>query len=329
MLADTKIIAEAWDAAGAYQVGTFGASDRWAEWNGRYRDDVRRYWLGDRGMRGAMATRLSGSADLYESNGRPPHCSINFVTSHDGFTLNDLVSYNEKHNLANHEQNRDGDNNNHSYNYGHEGPSDDPLIESLRIQHIKNLLTSLMLSQGVPMLVAGDECRRTQNGNNNAWCQDNETSWFDWRRIEDHAELLRFTRGLIHFRRGQPAVRRRDYLTGRKVPDRLIADVTWFDAAGRTVDWHSPELPISCLLAAPHFSADPSGTGKDIFMLLNPEMTEVEFAIPQIVSRRRWNRFVDTAAAPPADLFPGLDGPPLDAGPLTLKRKSMAVFVSG
>ncbi|MCP4194089.1 MAG: glycogen debranching enzyme, partial [Planctomycetaceae bacterium] len=238
MLADTKIIAEAWDAAGAYQVGTFGSSDRWAEWNGRYRDDVRRYWSGDRGLRGAMATRLSGSADLYESGGRPPYCSINFVTSHDGFTLNDLVSYNDKHNLANGEENRDGDNNNHSFNFGCEGPTDSEEVKSLRTRQIKNMLLTMMMSQGVPMIVSGDECRRTQDGNNNAYCQDNETSWFDWKLVEENEGLLRFARGLIHFRRGQPSVRRHWFLSGQKIVDRLIADVTWFDCTASTVDWH-------------------------------------------------------------------------------------------
>ena len=328
MLADTKIIAEAWDAAGAYQVGTFGASDRWAEWNGRFRDDVRRYWLADSGLRGAMATRLSGSADLYESGGRPPYCSINFITSHDGFTLNDLVSYNGKHNEANQEQNRDGDNNNHSYNFGEEGPSSDPDIVTLRNQQIKNLLVSLLVSQGVPMMVAGDECRRTQQGNNNAWCQDNETSWFDWRLVDENAELLRFTRGLVHFRRGQPTVRRRWYLTGQRVADRLIADVTWFDESGMSIDWHLPDLPMSCLLAAPHPSHDSTGTGRDLFLLVNPLMHEVSFAIPQIVARKQWNLFVNTAALTPDDMFPNGEGPALPKKQVCLERKSTMLFVS-
>ena len=328
MLADTKIIAEAWDAAGAYQVGTFGASERWAEWNGRFRDDMRRYWLGEKGMRGALATRLAGSADLYQSGGRPPYCSINFVTSHDGFTLNDMVSYNDKHNLANNEQNRDGDNNNHSYNFGHEGPTDSPEIESLRIRQIKNQLVTLMLSQGVPMLVSGDECRRTQGGNNNAYCQDNETSWFDWSLLEEHAGLLRFARELIHFRRNQPTVRRRRYMTGEQIMDRLIADVTWFAPSADTVDWHSTNLPMSCLLGAPHFSKDPDGSGRDLFILLNPEMQDVEFTIPQIAWRRQWNLFIDTAASGQDDLYPQADGPALNDSSLRVKAKSSLVYVA-
>ncbi|MGI9519167.1 MAG: glycogen debranching protein GlgX, partial [Pirellulaceae bacterium] len=224
LLSDTKIIAEAWDAAGAYQVGSFG-NYRWAEWNGRFRDNVRGYWRGDSDLRGALATRLSGSADLYQASGRPPYCSINFVTSHDGFPLNDLVSYNDKRNLANGEENRDGEQNNYSYNFGHEGPADDENIETLRVRQIKNLLTTLLLSQGVPMLLSGDECRRTQQGNNNAWCQDNEISWFDWSLVDQNAGLLRFVRNLVHFRRAQPTVRRPWFLTGEKMENRRISDV--------------------------------------------------------------------------------------------------------
>jgi len=208
LLADTKIIAEAWDAAGAYQVGSFG-NHRWAEWNGRYRDDVRAFWRGDDGTLGALATRLAGSSDLYEHDGRPPFCSINFITSHDGFTMNDLVSYKEKHNEANGENNCDGDNHNISDNYGAEGPTRKKSINTIRTRQIKNMLTTLLLSQGVPMLVSGDEVRRTQKGNNNAYCQDNDTSWFNWRLVEKHSNLLRFVRSLIHFRRRQPTVRRK------------------------------------------------------------------------------------------------------------------------
>ena len=210
MLADTKIIAEAWDAAGAYQVGSFGDL-RWAEWNGRYRDDIRRYWRGDPGMVGAMATRLSGSSDLYEHAGRAPFCSINFITSHDGYTMNDLVSYTEKHNEANGEGNRDGDNNNLSDNYGVEGTSRKKLVENLRQRQIKNMFATLLLSQGVPMLVMGDEVRRTQRGNNNAYCQDNDISWFNWSLIESHPDLFRFVQSLIAFRRGQPSLLREQF----------------------------------------------------------------------------------------------------------------------
>ncbi|HEY6564809.1 MAG TPA: glycogen debranching protein GlgX, partial [Pirellulaceae bacterium] len=205
LLADTKIIAEAWDAAGAYQVGSF-ASLRWAEWNGHYRDDMRRYWRGDDGMLGAFATRLAGSSDLYQPGGRRPYHSINFITSHDGFTLNDLHTYAEKHNEANGEGNRDGESNNHSANYGVEGPTDRGGIPKTRERQLKNALATLLLSQGVPMIHSGDEFRRTQRGNNNAYCQDNELSWLDWRLAEENADLVRFCRGLVAFRRRQPTV---------------------------------------------------------------------------------------------------------------------------
>ena len=267
LLADTKIIAEAWDAAGAYQVGSFG-DHRWAEWNGRYRDDVRRYWRGDGGMLGAMATRLSGSSDLYQSGGRQPHCSINFVTSHDGFTMNDLVSFREKHNYENGEDNRDGDNNNHSDNYGVEGPTDRKLIDDLRLRQIKNMMATLLLSQGVPMMVAGDEIRRTQNGNNNAYCQDTPVSWFDWDLVGENQELLRFSKALIQFRKMQPAVRRQSFLTGDAVAPDQLPDVSWYSPIGTAVDWHHDQAMI-CLLLAPPANEDPEGAGRDVLFMLN------------------------------------------------------------
>ncbi len=326
LLTDTKIIAEAWDAAGAYQVGSFG-DDRWAEWNGRFRDDVRGYWRGDPELRGALATRLSGSADLYQAAGRPPYCSINFVTSHDGFTLNDLVSYNDKHNLANGEENCDGERNNYSYNYGHEGPSDDEDIESVRLRQIKNMLTTLLLSQGVPMLVAGDECRRSQQGNNNAWCQDNEISWFDWSLVEENAALLRFVRNLVHFRRAQPTVRRPWFLTGERMENRRIADVSWFDAEAGIVDWHSVASPISCLLAAPDEAQDPEGRGKDLFMLMNPGHEAERFRVPKSVQRKSWNLLIDTAAHSPEDFFGIGEGPELAAFSIELPKRSTRVYI--
>src|SRR5437762_6199295 len=200
VLADTKLIAEPWDAVGLYQVGRFPYGRRWSEWNGRYRDDVRRFWRGDPGFAGELATRLCGSSDLYESSGRRPRHSVNFVTCHDGFTLNDLVSYNQKHNDANGEDNRDGANHNCSWNCGVEGPSDDPAIEKLRNRQVKNFLTVTMMSLGVPMILMGDEVRHTQGGNNNAYCQDNEISWFDWTKVATHADVLRFLKLLIEQR---------------------------------------------------------------------------------------------------------------------------------
>lgn len=191
-LADIKIIAEAWDAAGLYQVGSFPGGFRWSVWNGRYRDDLRRFVRGDPGLVGQVATRLAGSADLFQPSGQAPANSINFITAHDGFTLNDLVSYNTKHNHANGENNQDGTDDNASWNCGREGDTSDPQVDALRKRQIKNFAALLLLSQGVPMIVAGDEVRRTQQGNNNAYCQDNEISWFDWNLVQRNQEILRF-----------------------------------------------------------------------------------------------------------------------------------------
>ncbi|MEZ6093171.1 MAG: glycogen debranching protein GlgX [Pirellulaceae bacterium] len=328
MLADTKIIAEAWDAAGAYQVGSFG-SERWAEWNGRYRDDVRRFWKGDAGMRGPFATRLAGSADLYQIAGRKPWASINFITSHDGFTMNDLVSYNQKHNLANGEENRDGDNQNHSFNYGIEGPTNDPGIQAIRTRQIKNFIATLMLSQGVPMLVAGDEIRRSQNGNNNAYCQDNELSWIDWDEVDANQEMLRFSRAMIEFRRNQPTLRRRQYLTGKSTNGSQKPDVGWYSPAGTAVNWHSQILPMICVLSAPAQQADPLYLGRDILILFNASTEPCDFMIPTIWKTCEWNLFCDTSAPTPNDVFPDINGPKLDNNSIrTLESHSLAVYVA-
>ena len=321
LLAHTKIIAEAWDAAGAYQVGTFG-DGRLGEWNGRFRDDVRRYWRGDPDMRGAFATRISGSADLYQKSGRPPHCSINFVTSHDGFTLNDLVSWQDKQNLANDEQNRDGENCNYSMNLGVEGPTADPAVERMRVRLIRNHLTTLFVSQGVPMLLFGDECRRTQGGNNNAWCQDNETSWFDWGLVERNVDLLRFARGLIRFRRQNPAVRRRWFLTGQKIEDRMFPDVAWYETDGRPANWSGDTSPLACLLGA---TADST---QDLFMLFNPAVENQRFQLPSAMFRKSWNLFVDTSADSPNERFPDGNGPMLQGQSLLRPPRSIAIYLS-
>ena len=330
MLADTKIIAEAWDAAGAYQVGSFGSFGdlRWAEWNGRYRDDVRSFWRGDGGL-GAFVTRFAGSSDLYEHAGRPPYCSINFITSHDGFTLNDLVSYKEKHNEANGEGNRDGDNNNHSDNYGVEGPTKRIEIDSLRVRQIKNMLSTLLLSQGVPMLVMGDECRRTQKGNNNAYCQDNEISWFNWDLVEQNADLLRFAQAVIKFRRNQPTVRRETFLTGKPKFDGALPDVSWFSALGTAVDWHGHDSTLQALLKAVDPEDDPQGLSRDVLLLINATGEPREFILPPVAKGTRWRLLLDTAAAPPYDVYPDLDGPPPPRSRrLTLSYRSLCCFIA-
>ncbi len=328
LLADTKIIAEAWDAAGAYQVGSFGNS-RWAEWNGRFRDDVRAFWRGDGGTLGALATRLAGSSDLYHHSGRKPACSINFVTSHDGFTLNDLVSYKEKHNLANGEENRDGDNHNISDNYGVEGPTRKRSIAQVRSRQMKNMMATLMFSQGVPMLLSGDEGRRTQKGNNNAYCQDNDTNWFDWQQLEKNADMFRFTQGLIAFRKGQPTIRRTGFLTGQVVPGRVVPDVAWFAADGSPLDWGQGVLSMMVYIAAPPRIEDPNRIGRDVLMLFNSTTSPREFKLPPVMSHLTWGLFVDTAAEPPADIYPTLNGPkPPADGVVQLASHGLKIYVS-
>jgi isoamylase len=327
LLADTKIIAEAWDAAGAYQVGSFGDL-RWAEWNGRYRDDIRRFWRGDGGMVSHLATRLAGSSDLYEHAGRAPFCSINFITSHDGFSMNDLVSYRDKHNEPNGEGNRDGDNSNHSDNYGVEGPTKRPIVEKLRVRQIKNMLTTLMLAQGVPMVVMGDECRRTQKGNNNAYCQDNPTSWFDWTLVEQNKDLVRFTQAIMRFRREQPTVRRKEFLHGEPHPDTNLPDVNWYNALGTAVDWNHGDNTLIVLLRKQQNTEDPEGIAKDVLILLNATGSPREFILPAIAKGTKWRQFVDTSAESPKDVYPNQDGPvPPRSGKLTLDYRSLMVFI--
>ncbi|MFM7564951.1 MAG: glycogen debranching protein GlgX [Planctomycetota bacterium] len=328
LLADTKIIAEAWDAAGAYQVGSFG-DNRWAEWNGHFRDDVRRFWRGDPAMRGRLATRLAGSADLYQAGGRAPCSSINFVTSHDGFTLNDLVSFNHKHNLANGEDNRDGDNNNFSFNHGVEGPTKNEAVETLRVKQLKNMLTTLLVSQGVPMLLAGDEFRRSQQGNNNAYCQDNEISWIDWTLVQKNEALLRFVRTLIHFRRNQPVFRRMDFLTGEMDHHSGLPDVGWYSPTGTAVNWSADESALVCLLSSRQQERRANASTRDVVLLFNGDQVEREFITPSICRTRSWSLFVDTDAESPADIFPDQNGPLLHAsGRRTMAAKSVAIYLS-
>ena len=328
LLADTKIIAEAWDAAGAYQVGTF-AGHRWAEWNGRYRDDVRRFWRGEPHQIGHMATRLAGSSDLYQPGGRSPYHSINFITSHDGYTLNDLVTYENKHNELNGEGNRDGDNNNISCNYGIEGPTWRPDIAKVRLRQIKNMLATLMLSQGVPMLVFGDECRRTQRGNNNAYCQDNDLSYFDWRLVKKHPALRRFVQSLIAFRRMEPAVRRTEFLTGRPVRPGGFLDVNWFAPDGNPVDWGADTRSLACMFAA---APDDDGrpTGKHhVLLMLHAGFEPCRFFIAPGLRGLAWRLFINTGEKAPNDIHPLLDGPsPGGDWGILLESRSLACFVA-
>jgi len=296
-LANTKVIAEAWDAAGLYQIGYFPGV-RWAEWNGRYRDDVRQFVRGDAGLVGAVAARLSGSADLYQAGNRSPMSSINFITAHDGFTLHDLVTYNEKHNDANGEGNRDGINDNDSANGGIEGETDDLVVNEYRDRQIKNFAAILFLSQGVPMMLGGDEIRRTQNGNNNAFCQDSALSWYDWSRSVTYVDTLRFFQHLIAFRAQHPALRREAYPTGA-TNARGLADLAWHGAELLAPGWKDPNSRVlACTLGA-------SDNGEDLHIILNMDPGAVPFQLPPVPGRR-WYRAVDTALTSPDDcMAPG------------------------
>ena len=340
MLADTKIIAEAWDAAGAYQVGSF-ASLRWAEWNGRYRDEVRQYWRGDHGQAGHLATRLAGSSDLYGDEGRQPYHSINFVTSHDGFTLNDLVTYREKHNQANGEGNRDGDNNNYSDNYGVEGPSRKRELGAFRSRQVRNFLATLLLSQGVPMLVAGDECRRTQQGNNNAYCQNNEISWFDWRLVKKEQDLVRFVRELIRLRKHNPTLRRRTFLEGGRSSEGHLPDVEWFSAAGEHVDWYAADSSLTCFFGAPtseelategNLEAGGSrGTPRHVLLFLHAGTLPRTFHLPPTpaIAKLPWKLTVHTGRRPPGDILSDDDAELVDVTmPWELPPRSLVCLVA-
>ncbi len=298
VLADAMLIAEAWDAAGLYQVGSFPAWKRWAEWNGPFRDDVRRFVRGEPGFAARLATRLAGSADLFERSGRSPCHSINFVTCHDGFTLADLVAFDRKHNLANGEDNRDGLTENFSWNCGVEGPTDDPSVVALRGRQVRNFLAILMLSQGTPMLLAGDEFGRTQRGNNNAYCQDNDISWVDWSLLERNRDLFRFTKMLIAFRRAHPALRRPNFLTGLGTAEHPRPDVTWHGVRLNAPDWGAESRALAMHLAGEHAPAPDC----DIYFAANGSDRDLEFEVPPSPARTHWVRVVDTAAPSPHDI---------------------------
>ncbi len=313
ILRDIKIVAEAWDAAGGYEVGSFSEL-RWAEWNGRYRDDVRRFWRGDEGMLGLFASRICGSADIYTKSGKGPEGSINFLTCHDGFTLNDLVSYRDKHNEANGEDSRDGIDENLSENYGAEGATTDAGIEALRKTQIKNFLLTLLISRGVPMLLGGDEFRRTQGGNNNAWCQDNETSWHDWSYLEQHQEIFRFTRGMIAFRSVHPVLSKEQFYTDD--------DIQWFGPRGGLPDWTDPnQKQFACLI-----NEDEQGA---LYLVFNAGTDPVDFVLPSVSPEARWHLAVDTGRAAPQDLFAAGEEPLCaDQHTCRLSSRSSAILVA-
>ncbi|MFQ5644097.1 MAG: glycogen debranching protein GlgX [Thiogranum sp.] len=291
-LSATRLIAEAWDAAGLYQVGSFPGY-RWAEWNGRYRDVIRRAVRGDRGLLPELATRLSGSSDLYQPQHRLPINSINFVTCHDGFTLHDLFSYTHKHNEANGEGNRDGHNDNLSVNFGIEGETDNAEILALRLQHAKNAIAILLLSQGVPMLLAGDEILNSQQGNNNGYCQDNELTWIDWSLAKKNAHMLHFVRHMIALRKRHPALMRRRFLTGTPAAEGDAPDIRWHGADLDAPQWHDPSARVLAFTLAATGDAD-----TDLHVMLNLSDRAIDMQIPP-ARDGQWQLAVDTALALP------------------------------
>jgi isoamylase len=304
VLSQVKLIAEPWDLGeGGYQVGNFPVG--WTEWNGRYRDAVRRFWRGDGGAISELATRIAGSSDLYGSTGRRPYASVNFVTCHDGFTLHDLVSYEEKHNEANGEENRDGESHNLSWNCGVEGETDDPAVLALRARQMRNLLATLLLSQGVPMLSMGDELARSQQGNNNAYCQDNELSWLDWTLTPARRDLLAFARCVLDLQRHHPVFRRRTFFQGRSIRGAGVKDLTWFDPAGNEMTdeaWNTGFVKALMVRLAGDAIAETDARGRRIvddtfLLLLNAAEDAVVFQLPNHREDLAWERLLDTAEA--------------------------------
>ena len=324
VLKKTKIIAEAWDAAGLYQVGDFPHWQRWMEWNGKFRDDIRRYIKGDGGMIPLLARRLSGSSDLYEDDGREPYHSVNFVSCHDGFPLADLVMYNKKHNLANGEQNRDGENYNNSFNYGVEGPSENQAIVKVRNRQLKNFVTILMLSQGVPMFHAGDEFGRTQEGNNNAYCQDNIISWVDWSLIKKSENFHRFFKTMIAFRKAHPNLRRTKF---RVDTHDGIPEMSWHGTELAKPDWSEKSNTLGLLLAAQDGKNNESDC--DIFIIFNSDTRKKIFELPHLLNSKKWHRTLDTYADEPNDIFEaGKEEMLTDQKIYSLGSRSCAVFIS-
>lgn len=327
ILTKTKLIAEAWDAAGLYQVGMFPGL-RWAEWNGRYRDDIRRFVRGDRGMVPALATRLAGSSDLYAPQGKRPTQSVNFITAHDGFTLYDLVSYNQKHNEANGEDNRDGSNENYSWNHGVEGPTDDPAINALRQRQIKNFAVLLLLSQGTPMILGGDEFMRTQLGNNNAYCQDSPISWFDWSLVEKNAGMVRFFRKMNAFRRMHPVLRRRRFLADKDHGDDLLRDVCWHGADAEPADWGESSRALAVLLNGEKEEFDGDYDDNDIYMMINGYGDEGNFILHQLPAGKQWHRVIDTALSSPDDIVDEGNEVKLVGNSYLVQARSVVVCIS-
>ena len=312
VISRVKLIAEPWDIGpGSYQVGNFPVD--WSEWNGRWRDTLRRFIKGDGGLVGELAYRLAGSSDLYGDDGRTPYNSVNFATCHDGFTLHDLVSYGRKHNEANGEGNRDGTDDNNSWNWGAEGETDDPAVNALRRRVARNFFALLMVSQGLPMVLGGDEFLRTQRGDNNGYCQDNELSWFDWRRLDAEAAFAAFCRRLIALRRHHPALRRKTFFTGADRTLDNIKDITWYDETLGPPAWKDAERRRLAFLLQGGESAAPGERADDLFVIVNAHWEGAAFKLPAPLPTYQWFRAVDTALAPGDDARAPGDEEPLGA----------------
>ncbi|HJZ57238.1 MAG TPA: glycogen debranching protein GlgX [Gemmataceae bacterium] len=322
VLGRCKLIAEAWDAGGLYQVGSFPGYGRWAEWNGKYRDCVRRFLKGDAGTVGEMAQRLQGSPDLYGR--RSSTASVNFVTCHDGFTLADLVSYNGKHNEANGEENRDGTNDNFSWNCGHEGPTDDPAVNRLRRRQVKNAVALLLVSQGVPMLLMGDEVGHSQRGNNNAYCQDNELSWLNWDLRKANADVFRFFRHCVAFRKAHPVLRDRSSVHH---PDGDGAVVSWHGTRAWHADWSHDARTLAFMIAGGSYR-NRAGRADTIYVAINAHWQPHTFELPTPAGGGRWHVFANTAMDPPEDVWPvGGEVPLANPGRLLVGDRSVIILV--
>ncbi|MEI6381787.1 MAG: glycogen debranching protein GlgX [Cyanobacteriota bacterium ELA615] len=325
VLARCKLIAEAWDAGGLYQVGSFPAYGRWAEWNGKYRDTLRKFLKGDTTV-GDLAQRLQGSPDLYAPSGRVPATSINFISCHDGFTLMDIVSYNYKHNEANGENNNDGGNDNDSWNCGWEGPTDNPDINALRHRQIKNALAMLMVSQGVPMILSGDEIGRTKNGNNNTYCHDNHLNWLDWTLLEKNADLFKFFKDCIAFRKAHPVLRNPDHFQNRDYVGSGYPDISWHGTKAWYADWSNNQT-IAFLLCGKHAK---QGLVEDnyIYVAMNMHWETQWFEIPGLPSQKQWKIFANTGANSPEDSWePGTEPLLENQNGLLLRDRSVVILV--
>lgn len=321
VLSKAKLIAEGWDAAGGYFLGEF--PEGWAEWNGKFRDTVRRFIKGDPGMTSDLATRIVGSPDLFSNDGRKPYYSINFITAHDGFTMWDLVSYNEKDNHINGEYNRDGDDHNNSWNHGVEGETDDIHTIDLRKKQIKNMMVLLMVSQGTPMILMGDEMGRTQRGNNNAYCQDNEINWMDWERFEEFEDLFQFTKNMIKFRKEHISLRRKHFFTASDTNGNGLSDISWHGTKPYEADW-SHQSRILAFMVDGEGSPGSSHDGSDIYVAFNSHYEDLVFELPNI-NGKKWFRVVDTGSS--SEDF--LDIPRLLNGTnYSVKARSSVIFIS-